>query len=351
MLRAEETARSFLCPWLLPRVGHLILFLQMLLLLLFLSTAVIVISFTCSLTEAVLLSLNPLELKLQEKKGIRSAGRWLEMKQAIERPISAILVFNTLANTGLATLAGALFTSIYGAEWLWVFSIIMSIFVLFGGEMAPKIIGVHHAARFAPRLIGPLTVMLRLCHPLVLLMEKFCERLKSTGTGGRSQSDHIMDIITLVQAAKAEQLLHNQEEIIMIHAATLSARRVKTAMVPREAVRLFDVRKTLLENVEAAGSKLHRSYPVSLDGSHEGIIGYIRVRELFVQNLTAPATAEWTKLVRPALRVDGKASLTQLLALFLEKEEVAALVDAPGGRIAGWITMDDVMKVLMGARI
>ncbi|MES2508222.1 MAG: CNNM domain-containing protein [Verrucomicrobiota bacterium] len=323
----------------------------MLLLLLFLSTAVIVISFTCSLTEAVLLSLNPLELKLQEKKGIRSAGRWLEMKQAIERPISAILVFNTLANTGLATLAGALFTSIYGAEWLWVFSIIMSIFVLFGGEMAPKIIGVHHAARFAPRLIGPLTVMLRLCHPLVLLMEKFCERLKSNGTEGRSQSDHIMDIITLVQAAKAEQLLHNQEEIIMIHAATLSARRVKTAMVPREAVRLFDVRKTLLENVEAAGSKLHRSYPVSLDGSHEGIIGYIRVRELFVQNLTAPATAEWTKLVRPALRVDGKASLTQLLALFLEKEEVAALVDAPGGRIAGWITMDDVMKVLMGARI
>lgn len=323
----------------------------MLLLLLFISLSVLVISFACSLTEAVLLSLNPLDLKLQEKKGIRSAGRWLQMKQAIERPISAILVFNTLANTGLATLAGAMFTGIYGAEWLWVFSILMSVLVLFGGEMAPKIIGVHHAARFAPRLIGPLTAMLWICHPLVLLMEKFCEKLKRGADEGRNQSDHIMDIITLVQAAKAEQMLHNQEEIIMIHAATLSARRVKTAMVPREAVRLFDVRKTLLENVEAAGSKLHRSYPVSLDGSHEGIIGYIRVRELFVQNLTAPATAEWTKLVRPALRVDGKASLTQLLALFLEKEEVAALVDAPGGRIAGWITMDDVMKVLMGARI
>ncbi|HAL70971.1 MAG TPA: hypothetical protein DCP71_04275 [Verrucomicrobiales bacterium] len=336
---------------LLPWVDHFTLFIQMLLLLLFLSTAVIVISFTCSLTEAVLLSLNPLELKLQEKKGIRSAGRWLEMKQAIERPISAILVFNTLANTGLATLAGALFTSIYGAEWLWVFSIIMSIFVLFGGEMAPKIIGVHHAARFAPRLIGPLTIMLRLCHPLVLLMEKFCERLKSRSSEGRSQSDQIMDIITLVQAAKAEQLLHNQEEIIMIHAATLSARRVKTAMVPKEAVRVFDARLSLLENVQAVGPKLHRSYPVSLDGTPDSLIGYIRVRELFVQNLTTPATADWTKLVRPALRVDGKASLTQLLALFLDKQEVAALVDAPGARMAGWITLDDVMKVLMGARI
>ncbi|TDU68017.1 CBS domain containing-hemolysin-like protein [Prosthecobacter fusiformis] len=323
----------------------------MLILLILLSLTVLVISFLCSLTEAVLLSLNPLDLKLQEKKGIRSAGRWLVMKQSIERPISAILVFNTLANTGMATLAGAVFTGIYGPEWLWVFSILMCVLVLFGGEMAPKIIGVHHAAGLAPRLIGPLSFMLWVCHPLVLLMVKFCERLKRGTADGRSQSDQIMDIITLVQAAKAEQLLHNQEEIIMIHAATLSARRVKTAMVPKDAVNVFDVRRTLLENVEAAGPKLHRSYPVSLDGTRESIIGYVRVRELFVQNLAAPATADWTKLVRPALRIDGKASLTQLLALFLDKQEVAALVESPGGLIAGWITMDDVMKVLMGARI
>ena len=62
-------------------------------------------------------------------------------------------------------------------------------------------------------------------HPVVLFMEKFCEKLKSRSNGESTQSDHIMDIITLVQAAKAEKLLHNQEEIIMIHAATLSARR------------------------------------------------------------------------------------------------------------------------------
>lgn len=323
----------------------------MLLLLLITSFAVLAISFVCSLTEAVLLSLNPLDLKLQEKKGIRNAGRWLAMKNAIERPISAILVFNTLANTGMATLAGAMFTGLYGAEWLWVFSILMSVLVLFGGEMTPKIIGVHHAARFAPRLIGPLSWMLWICHPLVLVMEKFCEKLKSSTSDGRTQSDHIMDIITLVQAAKAEQLLHNQEEIIMIHAATLSARRVKTAMVPRDAVRVFDTRKSLLENVQAAGPKLHRSYPVSSDGALGSIVGYIRVRELFVQNLIESNATDWKKLVRPALHIDSKASLTQLLALFLEKQEVAALVDAPDGRVAGWITLDDVMKVLMGARI
>ena len=322
----------------------------MLLFLLIITATVLVVSFVCSLTEAVLLSLNPLDLKLQEKRGVKDAARWLAMKNQIERPISAILVFNTLANTGLATLAGAVFSSIYGAEWLWLFSIIMSAAVLYGGEMTPKILGVHHASRLAPRLIGPLSVMLWLCYPLVWLMEQFCEKLKSGAGDKRGRSDQIMDIITLVQAAKAEQLLHNHEEIIMIHAATLSARRVKTAMVPHDAVKIFDERKTLAQNVADLGPKLHRSYPVSPDGSAINITGYIRVRELFVQNLQTPQ-APWTSLIRPVLHIDSKASLTQLLTLFLEQREIASLVDDNQGGMCGWITMDDVMKVLMGARI
>jgi CBS domain containing-hemolysin-like protein len=323
----------------------------MILLLIVTTVTVLGVSFLCSLTEAVLLSLNPLELQVQEKKGVAKAGRWLAMKQRIERPISAILVFNTLANTGLATLAGAMFSEVCGADWLWGFSAFMTVAVLFGGEMAPKILGVHCAGSLAPRLIGPLTWMLRLCHPLVGLMEKFCERLKRPSTDSRDRSDRIMDIITLVESARAEQLLHNQEEIIMIHAATLSARRVRTAMVPAEAVKLFDRRLDLAGNVGTQGGKLHRSYPVSATGTMDEVTGYVRVRELFVQNLVGPEAASWQTLERPVLRISGSASLTQLLALFLEKHEVAALVEDTNTTVIGWITLDDVMKVLMGARV
>ncbi len=325
----------------------------MLLLLLFVCATVLAMSFVCSLTEAVLLSLNPLALRLQQKKenGLGVAGQWLALKNNIERPVSAVLVFSTLANTGLATLAGAIFVNVFGEQWLWLFSLLISVAVLFGGELAPKIFGVHHAERLAPRLIRPLQWMLWLCHPIVAVMERFCERLKTKAGEEKASSAQIMDIITLVQAAKAEQLLHNREEIIIIHAATLSARRIKTAMVPREAVRVFDRSKSLLENVQAAQPKLHRSYPVSEDGSMDRIVGYVRVRELFVHNLLDGADTDWTRLIRPVLHIDRKASLTQLLALFLERQEVAALVDDASGAIQGWITMDDVMKVLMGARI
>jgi len=324
----------------------------MLLVLILICASALAISFLCSLTEAVLLSLNPLSLRLQAKKNgaDHAASRWLAMKNQFERPVSSILVFNTLAGTGCATLAGAVFVQVFGEGWLWLFSIIISVLVLFGGELAPKILGVHHAEALAPRLIGPLTWMVRLCLPLAVVMEKFCAQLKRGTATPKTQSDHIMDIITLVQAAKAEQLIHNREELIMIHAATLSARRVKTAMVPRGAVNVFDARLSLHENITALGPKLHRSYPVSRDGTLSQITGYIRVRELFVQNLTTP-DSDWRTLIRPVLHIDEKASLTQLLTLFLEKQEIAALVDDPQNQITGWITMDDVMKVLMGARV
>ena len=321
----------------------------MLLLLIVTCAAVLVISFTCSLTEAVLLSLNPLALKLGRTGGDEVSARWLAWKNQIERPVSAILVFNTLANTGLATLAGALFSGIFGTEWLWVFSVVISVAVLFGGEMIPKIFGVHRAERLAPRLLVPLTWMLWLCHPLVLVMEKVCERLKRNHADVSSASDHIMDIITLVQAARAEQVLHNREEIIIIHAATLSSRRVRNVMVPREAVRSFRRDMTLRENVHANGPGLHRSYPVDGSGSLDDVEGYIRVRDLFVQNLALP-DAHWRNLARPVLRVHGDTTLTQLLALFLERDEIAALVENSKGKVTGWITLDDVTETLMGAR-
>lgn len=103
--------------------------------------------------------------------------------------------------------------------------------------------------------------------------------------------------------------------------------------------------------MRAQGEKLHRSYPVSATGRFEAVTGYVRVRELFVQNLVGPEAAAWQSLQRPVLRISGTASLTQLLALFLEKHEVAALVEDKDGILIGWITLDDVMKVLMGARV
>ena len=91
-----------------------------------------------------------------------------------------------------------------------------------------------------------------------------------------------------------------------------------------------------------ANGNLHESEP-ELDSSEDS-------RVSSEESSLAEPEGDWKSLIRPVLHIDGMASLTQLLVLFLEKQEVASLVDKQDGQIVGWITMDDVMKVLMGAR-
>jgi CBS domain containing-hemolysin-like protein len=315
--------------------------------LVILSIGTLVISGLCSLTEATLLSLNPLWLKSRDPEVMPSAKAWLELKQRIERPISAILVANTLANTGLSTVAGAIFLRIFGVEWLWAFSLAMTVSVVVFGELVPKILGVRLAPSLAPRLLRPLRLIMALFGPVAAVAQRVSDRLSPKRTEAPVESP-IMDIITLTQAAKAEDAIHDREEIIIIHAATLSARRVSASMTPADAVKVFDARLTLRENLAAFGGFVPRACPVSEDGTLSSARGYVRLRELLAADCLGKESGDWRGRVRPLPVVQTSDSLTHLLAEFLEGNTVAALVRDKNGRNAGWITMDDVTRVLMG---
>ncbi|MFT4177562.1 MAG: CNNM domain-containing protein [Luteolibacter sp.] len=324
-------------------------------LLVVLSLTLILVNFICAIIEVTLISLNPLDLKLDQSRGFQNAGRWLALKSKIERPLAAILIFDTLASTGLATLTGALFVDRFGNHWLWLYSFVLTLSLLFLGELAPKILGVHYSQQLAAPLLRPLEWMLKISHPLVVLMDRFTQFLRPRATSDQANKSrsHILDILTLVEAARAEQSIHSREEIIIIHAVTLSARRVCTVMVPAEAVVVFDERKSLEENLLSSGSKIHRSYPVSPDGTLQNAHGYLRIRDALVPSLlNHPETPRpsWQEHIRPLLRISGHSSLTQLLAAFLENRDIAALVENRTSTTIGWITMDDVTETLMGAR-
>lgn len=316
-------------------------------LLALLSFGTLAISALCSMTEATLLSLNPLWLKSRDAEVMPTAKAWLDLKQRIERPISAILVANTLANTGLPTVAGAIFLKVFGTSWLWAYSLSFTIAVVIFGELAPKIIGVRRAHELAPRLLLPLRLVMKLFGPVAALAQRLSDRFAPDRSGERAESP-IMDIITLTQAAKAEDAIHDREEIIIIHAATLSARRVSASMTPADSVKVFHSGKSLRENLASLNGFVPRACPVSDDGTLLGVRGYVRIRELLAAECLAGAPVDWHGKILTVPVVGSRDSLTHLLATFLEGDTVAALVRDKEGKNVGWITMDDVTRILMG---
>jgi CBS domain containing-hemolysin-like protein len=305
------------------------------------------LSALCSLMEATLLSLNPLWLKSRDASAMPTAKAWIELKQRIERPISAILVLNTLANTGLPTLAGAIFLGLFGSHWLWAFSLSLTVSVVVFGELLPKIVAVRRAPAVAARVLLPLRIVMGLFGPVANLAHRLSERVAPQRREARADSP-IMDIITLTQAAKAENAIHDREEIIIIHAATLSARRVSASMTPRAAVKVFDTRLGLRENLAAMDGFVPRACPVCEDGNLDRVVGYVRLREVLAETCLAEGTLDWRARIQPVVTVLARDSLTHLLAVFLEEGTVAALVRDQDGSNLGWVTMDDVTRILMG---
>jgi len=55
------------------------------------------ISFVCSIAEAVLLSITPAYVALLQEKGKRSGEMLFQLKENVDRPLTAILTLNTIA--------------------------------------------------------------------------------------------------------------------------------------------------------------------------------------------------------------------------------------------------------------
>lgn len=310
-----------------------------------LSCAVAVVcSFVCSLLEATLLSLDRVHLETEKRRGRRYAAVWLGMKQRIDRPVAAILILNTVAHTGGATVAGSAFDEIYGDEWIWVFSIIFTMVILLVTEILPKVIGVGHNERLAPVLAPVLSFITRALHPAVVMTEWVARPFKSTAP--RRQID-IADLQTMADLAESERAIEVEQEKIIINATRLCSAKVAAVMVPQDKIAYFHTQKSNIENFEVAAVSLHTRYPVSHDGTIDGIVGYVNFKELVA---SAPSRREiqLAKFIRPLARLSASASLNDALKLLLGRRSHMALVEDGQGHIVGLLTLEDVLEEIVG---
>ena len=115
--------------------------------------AAIGISFFCSMLEAALLSTTPSYTQAKLNEGSRTGKLLNEFKNNIDRPLSAILTLNTIANTfcaiGVGKEASKLWPNHITVTTLFV-PIAMTFAILVFSEITPKTIGANNWKRLAP---------------------------------------------------------------------------------------------------------------------------------------------------------------------------------------------------------
>ena len=118
----------------------------------------LIVSFLCSVAEAVLLSITPSYIaRLREVKP-KLAKLLKRLKQDnVDQSLAAILTLNTIAHTVGAVGSGAKAAVVFGSVWVGMFSAVMTLMILFLSEIIPKTLG----AVFWRKLTGVTAIFVR----------------------------------------------------------------------------------------------------------------------------------------------------------------------------------------------
>jgi CBS domain containing-hemolysin-like protein len=314
---------------------------------LIISTLIVIItSFFCSLTEAILLSLNPLTINKLKKRQPHAAEAWTRMKRNIGRPIAAILILNTIANSGGATVAGGAFTEIFNHRSLWIFSTLFTLTILLGTEILPKIIGVTFRDRLAPLVARPLESVTAILRPLVYLIETMFHRLSRDR---ESEQITTADIITLASMARLGRVIGLEQENIIINAIRLNHTTVEHVMIPSEKVDYLksnDNIETILNEALKSG---RTRYPISSSDKTADIDHFINIKGVLPMIKGEAVQPDFQH--RPLLNVFAYDTLLRALRTMLEHRQHMLSVLGKNQKCVGIITLEDITAELLGADI
>lgn len=312
----------------------------------------IVISFLCSLWEAVLLSITPAYAEIKLQQGT-SLGKYLQsFKRDIDRPLAGILTLNTLAHTigaiGVGQQAAIIWYEAHPLVTSVIVPVIMTLGILVLSELIPKTIGATHWQKLAPFTVRSLRIVIALLRPLIGFSQLITRSLK------RNREKKLFtrsDYVAMAEiGAKQGMFEHNESEIIknILHFNTVTA---KTIMTPRTVV------KAVSEDLPIAGFfEANKDLPFSRIPTYSGdqrdeITGYIRKDELMACLIEEQGDRPLGEIKRPILVVQEGFSLPNVFNQFLEKREHIALVVDEYGGMAGIVTMEDVIETLLGTEI
>ncbi len=310
------------------------------------SLIAVIVSFLCTLSEAILLSLNPLTMHRLRRNQPKSADAWVRLKRVIGRPIAAIVILNTIALTGGATVAGGAFVKLYGEKALWIFSTIFTIIILFGADILPKIIGLTFRDQLAPYLAKPLEIITKVLSPLIKLTDMMFRKL---GHGKEQEQITTADIVTLASLARSGKVIGLEQENIIVNAIRLSHTTIEKVMIPYDKVKFIKKSDTIENVIALANSSRHTRYPISSTDSIQGIYGYVNMK-VVLPTITSDVQQVISQ-AKPLLYVQSSDNLMVALTTMIQNKQHLLSVLDNRKNCVGIITMEDISGELLGADI
>ena len=309
---------------------------------------VILVSCFCSLSEASIYAVRRPYVRTLAEEG-HLAGRVLEVfKNNMERPIVAILIVNTAANTAGAAVAGAQARALFGPEALIWFSVFFTLAVLVLSEIIPKIMGVVYNRPVARTVAVPWQVVIRLLSPVVWSLERLSGLLKPDAPVMAAPEE---EVVQLAKLSAEEGSILDVEARLVHNALRLNEITAADVMTPRTVVFKLPSTMTLQTVAETVKEWNYSRIPVHEEGNPEAWTGFVRTRAVLSGLAQDRFDITLEEFAQPIHFVPlGTPGHVLLNTMIEQQEQIFAVVDTYGG-VAGVVTLEDVLESLIGAEI
>ncbi len=308
------------------------------------------VSFLCSILEAVLLSITASHIEIVKKEN-NSLGSLMEhQKRNIDFSIAAILTLNTFAHTLGAAGVGAEAAKMFGDEYMFYISAVLTILILVLSEIIPKTLGAYYwknLAGFATRAIKVLVVI---TYPILIVMNKITTYI----TPAKKETITKDEILATASIAERKGILRVKETAMIENLLKLNEIKTKDIFTPRSVV--FSVQKTAFLNsftdrssVDLEKFKEYSRVPI-YDADIDDIIGIVISKEYF-HELLEDKYENKEDLIKPVQRVNENIAISKLIDMFLTKNEHLFIVTDNYEQTEGVVSLEDALESLLGAEI
>ena len=217
------------------------------------------------------------------------------------------------------------------------------------GELVPKSLALQYPTQAAMYTVLPMQWSMKLLRPAIDLLNGsgvlLMKMLRIPVTGHR----HVHspeEIELLIAESRDGGLLEPEEQVRLHRALRLGLRTAEQLMVPRERLSSVDALTPYPEVLKIVAASPYSRLPV-YDRLSDRFIGVLHTKDVVTAYIgqSAPNVGS---LLRPLVRVPLEMPADRLLATLREKRTHQAFVVTADNRVAGLVTLEDVVAELLG---
>ena len=241
----------------------------------------------------------------------------------------------------------------HGIAFFTAFFIISYLHIVVG-ELAPKSWAIRQPERLSLWTAAPLYMFYWAMYPAIYLLNASANailRIAGQGEPGPHHEHHYSrDELKLILHSSRGQDPSDQGMRVLASAVEMGELEVVDWANSREDMISLDVNAPLKEILAMFRRHKFSRYPV-YDAERGEFVGLLHIKDLLLELAAldhVPESFDLAELTRPLERVSRHMPLSQLLEQFRKGGAHFALVEEADGKVIGYLTMEDVLEVLVG---